>query len=702
MNMKRSLFAVLLVLALSSVAGAVPFTPEHDLVPRTWEDNLPPRLKAALDALKKGNADKAVREAREAVKEDPESREAHEILGMAAFVKKDWKEAERAFLEAARLDPTSETALANLGQVYLAVNLPGKAVEAAKKALEISPRSSGSRRVLALALLRQGLVQPAIAELQAGIKAAEGRDVESRYLLASIYHELRRSGEAEQLVNEVLNGDPKHLPSLLLKGLILVEQGKDDAGLAILKNVAGRDRKSPWARLGMGVAYRQKGQLKEAVQLLEQVSKEQPGWAMAHFRLGEALLAQGRAGEAMKAFSKAEKAAADPAIVKIQVANLLLARGRVEESIAKAKDALDLGKAQVEAYSVLARAYVARKEPARAESEIKKAIAANDKDPRLVLVLAGLYQNLNQPDKEEATLKHFVQKFPREAEGPNQLGWFYLRQKRFRNALDEFQKAVMVAPEFMPALDGMAQAYSRLGEHANALATVEGMIKRRGETVGDLVLLSTIHERAGNVKEALDSYQKALKLEKGSMALQVGHAELNARAGKRQEAIRLLNETAQSFPKAPLPHWTMGQVHQMGGDNAEAIRAYRQALDLDPNDTLVLNNLAWLLGNEGKSLVEAVRLAEQAYKQAQTPEIADTLGWLYYLRGDLNRAAPLLQWAVSANPQNESARFHYGMLLMRQGKKTEARSEFTKVAESKKKVPEVAEARKMLESLGSQ
>jgi tetratricopeptide (TPR) repeat protein len=702
LGMKRSVFAIMLVLALSSVAGAVPLTPGYELMPRTWEDNLPPRLKAALDALKKGNADKAMRDARVAVKEDPESDAAHEVLGMAAFVRKDWKEAERAFLEAARLNPKSETALANLGQVYLAVNQPGKAAEIMKKVLEISPQRSAARRVLALALLRQGQAEAAIAELKAGIKAAHGRDVESQYLLASIYHELRRSGEAERFVTEALNADPNHLPALLLKGLILVEQGKDDAGLAILKQVAGRDRKSPWVRLGMGVAYRQKGQWKEAVQLLEQVSKEQPGWAMAHFRLGEALLAQGQTGQAMKAFSKAEQASADAAVAKIDVANLLLARGRVEESIAKAKEVLNLGKFQVEAHSVLTRAYLARKEPGRAESEIKNAIAKNDQDPRLVLILAGLYQNLNQPDKEEATLKHLIHKFPQEAEGPNQLGWFYLRQRRHRNALDEFQKAVKIAPDLMPALDGMAQAFSRLGEHANALATVEGMIKRRGETAGGLVLLSTIHERAGNVKEALDSYQRALQLEKGSMALLIGYAELNARAGKRQEAIRLLNETARSFPKAPLPHWTMGQVHQAGGDNAEAIRAYREALNRDPNDALVLNNLAWLLGGEGKSLVEAVRFAEQAYKKVQTPEIADTLGWLYYLRGDLNRATPLLQWAVSAAPQNESARFHYGMLLLRQGKKTEARSEFTKVAESKEKIPEVAEARKMLQSLSSQ
>jgi Flp pilus assembly protein TadD len=113
----------------------------------------------------------------------------------------------------------------------------------------------------------------------------------------------------------------------------------------------------------------------------------------------------------------------------------------------------------------------------------------------------------------------------------------------------------------------------------------------------------------------------------------------------------------------------------------------------------LLNNLAYLLAADPASRDEAVRLAERAHSLApQSPVVADTLGWLLYLKGDLPRAEALLAGAAKAAPNIAEVRYHLGVVYAKQGKAPEARRELEaslKAGDFK----DAAEARRTLESL---
>ena len=82
-----------------------------------------------------------------------------------------------------------------------------------------------------------------------------------------------------------------------------------------------------------------------------------------------------------------------------------------------------------------------------------------------------------------------------------------------------------------------------------------------------------------------------------------------------------------------------------------AVAAYRRAVERAPENAILLNNLAYLLAADPAARDEAVRLAERAQGLApQSPVVADTLGWLLYLKGDLPRAEALLAAAAKAAP----------------------------------------------------
>ena len=176
-------------------------------------------------------------------------------------------------------------------------------------------------------------------------------------------------------------------------------------------------------------------------------------------------------------------------------------------------------------------------------------------------------------------------------------------------------------------------------------------------------------------------------------------AALYMRDRRPGDALRMLDEAARAHPGAALPLLDTAQIHEGLGDRTAATAAYRAALRREPENALALNNFAFFLSTEPDQVDEALEMAERAYQRAPTsPAVADTLGWLLYLKGDLERAETLVQEALRRLPTNAQVRFHLGMVYARRGKTAEARRELEEALKSPD-LAEAAEARSTLRSL---
>jgi Flp pilus assembly protein TadD len=130
-----------------------------------------------------------------------------------------------------------------------------------------------------------------------------------------------------------------------------------------------------------------------------------------------------------------------------------------------------------------------------------------------------------------------------------------------------------------------------------------------------------------------------------------------------------------------------------------SITAYRQALDRDGRSVVALNNLAVRLGQDPKTRDEGSALAERAYQLGpRNPAIAETLGWIVFQKGDVDRAQKLLEQAVAGQPDDPIGRYHLAQVYAKRGKKVEARREL-EVALKAPAFAEAADARKLLDTL---
>jgi tetratricopeptide (TPR) repeat protein len=106
------------------------------------------------------------------------------------------------------------------------------------------------------------------------------------------------------------------------------------------------------------------------------------------------------------------------------------------------------------------------------------------------------------------------------------------------------------------------------------------------------------------------------------------------------------------------------------------------------------------MADHGGDLDEAIKYAQIA--QVATPEdpaIWDTLGWLYYKKGLIDSASPLISEAARKLEKNAVVRYHHGMVLAKQGRSREAAQELNAALSLDPDFPEAGEARKILENL---
>jgi len=178
--------------------------------------------------------------------------------------------------------------------------------------------------------------------------------------------------------------------------------------------------------------------------------------------------------------------------------------------------------------------------------------------------------------------------------------------------------------------------------------------------------------KAGQFDTAITRFQQVLdKLEPDSAAagdLYLRLGETNRRKGDFEAAIRSLARANEILPGNPVVIGTLALALDSSGNRADAQRAYRATLEIDPENATAMNNLAFLLAEGGTDLDDALKLATRAV--ALSPDsgpMIDTAGWVRLKRGENDAAIALFADAVAKDPGDEGFRDHLLMALERKG-----------------------------------
>ena len=161
------------------------------------------------------------------------------------------------------------------------------------------------------------------------------------------------------------------------------------------------------------------------------------------------------------------------------------------------------------------------------------------------------------------------------------------------------------------------------------------------------------------------------------------------------EAVEYYNRVIAMTPKPEAKHWvywyTRGTSYERMKKWPQAEADLQRALQLSPDQPLVLNYLGYSWIDQNRNLKQGMAMIEKAV--AAKPDdgyIVDSLGWAHYRLGNYKEAARHLERAVELRPEDPVLNDHLGDAFWRVGRQREARFQWEQ-ALTLKPEPEDAE-----------
>jgi Tfp pilus assembly protein PilF len=139
------------------------------------------------------------------------------------------------------------------------------------------------------------------------------------------------------------------------------------------------------------------------------------------------------------------------------------------------------------------------------------------------------------------------------------------------------------------------------------------------------------------------------------------------RQGEYWEAVDAYSQALDLDPEYVSASFGRAYAYHRLGEYEAAVDDYRRTLDLDPDHDVALNNLAYLYVDVWETnLEEATALAYRALELEGDGDsraiYLDTLGWIFYKRGMLDEAYEVLAEAVDLKPDHPEIFQHWELV----------------------------------------
>jgi cellulose synthase operon protein C len=639
----------------------------------------------SLLALRQGDLAKAKDAATAVLRAQPEQGAALALAGEIEFRAGNHALAEQHLVQAMRLQATPSVRRL-LAATQLRLNRPGKALETLQPLLQDSgPKDAALVMLGGEAHLANGDVRRAGEYFEAA-KSAGASEAQARMRLGQV---AATQGDFERAVQELQAASTLETasvePDLLLVSLHLRRQDPAKALAAAQAFV----RKQPQNAVGHVLAGTAQALLQNRAAArgsFEAALKIKADHIPALRALADLDVAEGKPADAQRRYDALLAAKADDEQLLVAAAALQERTGRGDEAVKTLRKAIAANPRAREPAMALVQYHLRRKDPAAALEVAQQAVASNPDELDLVAML-GVAQEAAGANKDAIrTLNALVLKQSHGAAALVRLAQFQTRQRDFDGAASTLLRAQEKAPPNGGVTHELVAVYLQAGKAEQALKVARDLQARQPESAAGYLLEGDVRMHARKWPEAESAYRAALKAapREGAAAVKVYRALLAA--GKKKDADDFAADWTARQPADVAMRLVAADAALRARNFQIAIAQYEDALRSHPNQPVVLNNLAWALGQikDPKALGVAERAASLA---PNSPDVLDTLGTLHLQAGDAKKGLEVLQRARELAPDRPDLRLHYAKGLLQNGRAQEGKAELRELAAAKADFP---------------
>lgn len=698
---------------------------------RAAPNQVPPRLSLIVQLVKTRSLAKASAEVDRLAKIAPHDARAYYAKALLLVAERKFPAAKEAILQVLRIAPDNVPSLILAGIASSETGDYAEAESYFRKAAYDAPGALAPRRYLADTYLRMGKTDLAETQIK-DLLAKDGKDPDVLALAGDValargdvagaarYYEQAKSllpanaalqtrlaeirfaaGDRDRAISELEAASASH-PHEYQSDLALIaaylSERQPDKALDALKGLEKKQPDNPLTYNLRGLALILKRDFSGARASFERAVQLQPTYMPAVTNLARLDLRDKNIEAAKKRYESVLQKEPNDQQALFNLAVLLRISGAKQEDIAKLlKQAVTGNPTSPVARTALVNFYLSNRDAKSALAAAQDAQAALPNNASVVNALGVAQLAAGQAQAAISTFAQLAGMVPKSPEPLVRQAQAYMAAKRPDDAIQALRAALALSPD-QPTIEGdIATIYVSTGRSDEALREARAVQATHPDQPLGYVLEAEIDVAQKKWGPAVRIYRDAVKKFDLPLLVVRAHAVMEA-AGEGAEADSMAERWIKAHPKDALVLSYLAQRDLAAKRYAGAEKRLRAALEREPNNPEILNNLAWAM-HELKQ-PNALQYAERAHSLApDNPAIMDTMGSILVSNGQSDRGLEFLGRASEAAPNVYDIRLHFAKALIKAGRKDAARKELEVLAKLDKRLPVQREAESLLSGL---
>jgi putative PEP-CTERM system TPR-repeat lipoprotein len=541
--------------------------------------------------------------------------------------------------------PTDMELVTLLGDAYLQAGEQAKANPLFSRAVGRVANNAPIRTQWATSLLATADTEGALRELESAV-AVDPDYARAQFLLARLYYQLGNYEQTLASATRLAEKYPQDPRPYVLMAAVSEAGGDGEGARAFYQQGLDLAPTNILARYNLARLARENGDLETARERFQGVLLAQPGHLPSVIALAQIALDTGQPQDALALLEQAREKNPDAVGLALELADMYGRMGRHADALVAAQDAA--------------------------------ALAPYDPAARLVLGRAQL--RADQLDKARETLRGLVLQAPESADAHFELAKLQLKDREPRGASASLEQALLLAPERIDINVLKGELLLAQGEADSALAIALRLQEAHpGSPEGDILAGRALMAQQ-QPEAAIAAYEQAVAKSAARgpmMKLQAAYRQIGNTAKADVILRNWLSAHANDVPIRIMLATSMMQADEL--DLAE--REYLQALNYQPDNAILHNNLAWLYSQSADPRAE-----EHARRALEllpdNPNVLDTYGWILAQGESPHQGLALLEKAIERSPGDALIRYHLAGTLALIGQPYQARRELETILES--------------------
>jgi tetratricopeptide (TPR) repeat protein len=641
--------------------------PHLDLLREKQPNNPDTHLAWANLYAAQGNLESALQETQKAIAAEPARSDSYLNLAVLQLRANQPDQAEVSFKKAAELGPKAMNAQLALGGYYQSRNRLPEAEQQFKHAISVDPKDPAPRA----AYVRMLMTENKKADAEAFLKQAKNdfRDNSEGYrMLGDFYF---ANGELDQATAEYGSLNHEHPRDLQVK--------KNYVQLLILKN-----------------------RLDEATNLNDEILKANPREADALVFRGEMQLRRGDSTGAIDSLQRAIKNDSTSAVAHYHLGLAFDMQHDGSRAESELREAVDMRPDLTDAQRALANLEVRRGDFDALAQTAEQIVRGAPNAPDGYLTRALVEMNRQKYSEAEQDMRKASDLAPGNPAPYVQMGNLHQLQKQYPVAIRFYQQALDHDPVSTDALQGVMNAYLAQKQLDLAIASARAQIAKSPSNSGFYDLLGTALFEKKDFAGADIAFHKAIEIDNNNSDALMKLAQTQAAEGSVSQALATYQQSIKDHPKVTSFYILAGMMYESQSNWDQAKAMYQQVLNLQPDNPLASNNLAYVMLQQGGNVDVALAMAQTARRgMPDSPNAADTLGWAYFQKGVYQSAIDMFQESLRLNEKKGGAddptvHYHLGLAYQKANQPAQARQQLERAL---KISPNNSDARKALSEL---